>query len=313
MENCDIEISDHVRQKLAVLGEAGTRWLAELPGLIEKLEQEWNIKVGKSLKGGSEAYVAQVTTGDGLPAVLKIAIPPMTGNTVLVQEITALTLAAGRGYVRLLRSDLTRRVLLLELLGKPLKDLGYSTHIQIEIICAILKESWVEVPAGENLINGAEAGQWHFDFISGLWQSLGQPCSRQAYETALAFTQERARAYDPAKAVLVHGDAHPGNTLQTLDGLPASFKLIDPDGQAVEPAYDLGVLMREWPDELLPDPLKLGRERCAYLCHLTGAARHGTWQWGFIQCMSTGLLFRQIGMMKESQKLLKLTEAWSRE
>lgn len=309
MKNRDIEISEHVRQKLAVQGEAGEKWLAELPGLIEELEQEWGIRVEKSLHGGSEAYVAQVTAGDGSPAVLKIAIPQMLGNTVLTQEVTGFVLAAGRGYVRLLRSDLTRRVLLLERLGKSLRDFGYSNRTQLEIICATLKESWVKAPAGVGLLTGAESGQWHFDFISGLWQSLGQPCSSQAYETALAFTNERARAYDPATAVLVHGDAHPGNVLQTLDG--TGFKLIDPDGLAMEPAYDLGVLMREWPEEMLPDPLKLGRERCDFLSRLTSVEPQAIWQWGFIQCMSTGLLFLNIGMVEESRKLLKLTEAWS--
>ncbi|MBO0789664.1 MAG: hypothetical protein J2P36_01770 [Ktedonobacteraceae bacterium] len=48
---------------------------------------------------GTEAYVAQARTGDGSQAILKIATPESPGNTVLANEITALTLAGGRGYV----------------------------------------------------------------------------------------------------------------------------------------------------------------------------------------------------------------------
>lgn len=64
------------------------------------------------------------------------------------------------------------------------------------------------------------------------------------------------------------GDAYEGNTLEELSG--NGFKLIDPDGIFYEKAYDLGVLMQEWVDEYRQDPMKAGKERCAYLHHLTG-------------------------------------------
>jgi streptomycin 6-kinase len=47
--------------------------------------------------------------------------------------------------------------------------------------------------------------------------------------------------------VLVHGDVHQLNALQHDGG----FKLIDPDGLLAEAEYDLGVLMRGDPGELL--------------------------------------------------------------
>jgi len=136
-----------------------------------------------------------------------------------------------------------------------------------------------------------------------------------ALDTALSFAQARARACDPEIAVLVHGDAHNGNTLQTLSQnsqTPSSFKLIDPDGLVAEAAYDLGVLMRGWIDELTADPVRLGLERCAYLSHLTGADTQATWQWGFIQCMSTGLLLIRVGQEPSGIQMLKVAEAWTR-
>ncbi len=310
----EIEVPELVRRKAAVLGKEGERWLNSLGVLVEEIARDWQITVGKSLSGGSAAFVARVTTRDGSPAVLKIALPPADVNTFLISQV-ALTFEGGRAYVRLLQADPERRALLLEALGPILADLQLSSQRQIEIICATLKASWVRVPPGTALMNGKEAAEWHTNFISKLWSQLGQPCSRQAYQTALRFTANRAKSYDPATAVLVHGDAHSNNTLQTLSNEPGNgaFKLIDPCGVIAEPACDLGVLMREWPEELLPDPFQFGRERRDLLCRLTGADPQAVWEWGFIQAMSTGFVFLQMGHSGPGQNLLKLADAWAAE
>lgn len=315
MKNHSISVPDSVRQKIAILGTEGSRWLAGLNDLIGDLEQEWQMTVETTLAGGSEAYVARARTRDGAKVILKVAIPESEGNTILAHEITALTLADGQGYVRLLRSDSDRRALLMEQLGVPLKDLGYSSNAQINIICATLSESWRRVLPEHQLPSGASSAQWFARFITRLWEELSRPCSQGTLDRALTFVQQRARAFDPATAVLIHGDAHNGNTLQTLstNSRPSgSFKLIDPDGLLAEPAYDLGVLMREWLDELIDEPVRLGRERCVYLGHLTGADTQAIWQWGFLQCVATGLLLLKVGQEQPGSQMLKVAEAWTR-
>ena len=315
MTNRLITVPESVRQKVAALGVEGLSWLADLNDLIGELEQDWQVIVRSSLEGGSEAYVAQARTTGGSRVILKVAIPESPGTTVLANEITALTIADGHGYVRLLRSDLSRRALLLEPLGIALRDLGYSTRAQIDIICTTLRESWLPITSESRLPSGASAAQWHAKFITNLWETLNRPCSQQALETALSFTQARANAFDPASAVLVHGDAHNNNTLQNLSQSSQehpSFKLIDPDGLSAEPACDLGVLMREWIDELIADPVKHGCERCAYLSHLTGTDAQAIWQWGFIQSISTGLFLLRVGQQQAGIQMLKVAEAWTR-
>jgi streptomycin 6-kinase len=310
----DMTLPAPVRQKLALLGAAGSKWLADLDDLIEDLEQEWQITVGAVREGGTEAYVAQARTSDGTPVILKVAIPASEGNTVLAQEVTALTLADGHGYARLLHSDLTRRALLLEALGLPLKALGYSSKAQIDIICMTLKASWVQGSPEAPLATGITMAKSLSNFISILWEQLDRPCSTQVFETALSYAQARARAFTPENAVLVHGDAHNGNTLQSLSQTaksPSSFKFIDPDGIIAEGAYDLGVLMREWMDELMADPVSRGRERCAYLSQLTGMEPQAIWQWGFIQSVSTGLFLLQMGMEQAGKQMLTVAEAWA--
>jgi streptomycin 6-kinase len=188
-----------------------------LNDLIAELERDWQLVVVSCLKGGSEACVAEAKTRDGSEAILKIALPEMEGNTVLAHEIVALAVADGRGYARLLKHDLGRRALLLERLGVPLKDLGYSTSDQMNIICAALRESWTQnIPSGTPLPTGAGAAGWFAAFISGLWEKLGKPCSRRAIDMALSFTESRAAAFHLETSVLVHGDAHHGNILQVL-------------------------------------------------------------------------------------------------
>jgi streptomycin 6-kinase len=310
VKNRSATISEPLRLKIAALGAESLQWLNGLDNLIEELEAEWQLTVGENLVGGSEAYVAPALTATGTKVILKVVMPQVEGNTVLANEVAALKLADGRGYVRLLHADLNRRALVLEQLGTPLGDLGYTSRRQMEIICATLKEAWVSVPPGSGLPDEIEMTAWFSKFIGELWLELAKPCSQALVDKALEFAQNRAAAYDPAKAVLVHGDAHCTNTLQNPVN-PATFKLIDPDGIVAEPAYDLGVVMREWQDELLPDPVKLGRERCMYLSELTGVDAQSIWQWGYLQCTATGLLLLRIGQEETGRQMLNIAEAWT--
>ncbi len=44
----------------------------------------------------------------------------------------------------------------------------------------------------------------------------------------------------------------------------------------------------------------------------TGADTQAIWQWGFIQCMSTGLLLIRVGQEQSGIQMLKVAEAWTR-
>ena len=101
-------------------------------------------------------------------------------------------------------------------------------------------------------------GRWLIDFITTMWEELDHPCSERAVDHARACASRRIAAHDDQRAVLVHGDVHEWNALQAGDG----FKLVDPDGLLAEAEYDLGVLMREDPVDLLNgDPFERARWR----------------------------------------------------
>ena len=130
---------------------------------------------------------------------------------------------------------------------------------------------------------------------------------REVLEQAFGYLRAREAALDPGSFVLVHGDPHGGNALRTLEG--DGYKLIDPDGLWYEKDYDLGVLLREWREDYAPDPVQKGKERCAYLHQLTGVDKEAIFQWGFLQCVSTGLLYWDIHR-ETGQELLGIAQAW---
>src|SRR6266511_5968394 len=148
MRDRPVVVPKAVRQKVAAQGAEGKRWLRGLGGVIEQLEHDWDVVVGAILYGGSESYVAAATTGDGVEAIIKIAI---LGNDLAGEAIT-LRLAKGYGYARLLEHDAARQAMLQERLGASLAELDLPSNLQIEIICATLRRAWqIPPPASASL------------------------------------------------------------------------------------------------------------------------------------------------------------------
>lgn len=297
-----IEVPELVRQRAEANGETGRRWLDELPDLADSLAGEWGLALGRTLHGGSAAYLAEATTQAGETAVLKLSPP----SEELAGEIATLTAAGGRGYVRLLRCDPERRALLQERLGASLSSLDLPVDDQIAALCAALSQAWAAEPP-QGLTSGAEKARWLAEFIARLWEELDRPCSERAVAQALNYAERRAAAFDPERCVLVHGDAHSDNALAAPGG---GFRFVDPDGLLAEPACDLAVPMREWSEDLLAgDPRERARLRCARLAALTGMEPEPIWEWGAMERLSTGLLCTQLGYQPTGRDMLKVADA----
>ncbi|MGH3144837.1 MAG: aminoglycoside phosphotransferase family protein [Rubrobacter sp.] len=310
MRGRTVDVPEAVRLKAMARGAEGRLWLDRLGALIHELERAWGVTVGSTLQGGSESYVAAARTRVGGDAVVKLEMPPYAS---FPGEVRTLAAAEGRGYVRLLEHDEERYAMLQERLGPSLRGFGLPVPNQIEILCATLQRAW-EVPAPAGLSTGADKARWLSDFIAATWEETNRPCSRRVIEQSLAFAENREAAFDPATAVLVHGDAHSANALQDPKhkSAPARFKLVDPDGLLAEPAYDLAIPMREWSGELLEgDAVRLGRARCAYLSRLTGVGPGAIWEWGLVERVSTGLLATHVGADRLGREMLEVAEVWA--
>jgi streptomycin 6-kinase len=315
--------------------DAGARaWLDRLPALVDEIAREWGLTVGAAFGDATEAYVAGAVRVDGTPAVLKLLVP--RPGMPADHEITVLRLAGGVGCVRLLAADPARGALLLERLGPPMSELGLAQPRRLEILCDLAGAVWrgtgaaakprdgeepsdarkagadesggtgqgegTGAPGVADLPTGAEKAAWLAEHIRTKWESLGRPCAERTVEHALAAAESRRRAYDPARAVLVHGDVHQWNALRAGDG----FKLVDPDGLRAEPEYDLGVLMREDPVELMAgDPW----DRARWLAARTGTDPVAVWEWGVAERVSTGLVLTAVGLQPIAAEMLAAADA----
>lgn len=285
-------------------GAEGEAWLANLDKMVSELERQWNITVGEALSGGTHALVAPADGPNGERYVLKADMPEGLGGD-FASGMRVLKTADGHGYAKLYAYDPERKACLLERLGNPLDQLEYSVFEKLRIICAALQRAW-EVPTdGTGFSSGSV--EWFREFLKEAWEALGRPCSRRVMELAFSYLRAREEADDPSEYVLLHGDAHGGNTLEEQGG----FKLVDPDGLFYEKAYDLGVLMREWVDEYQEEPLKKGKERCRYLCRLTGVSEKAIWEWGYLQTVSTSFVLLKTGQEEAGRKMLRVAENWA--
>lgn len=293
------ELPEVVRNKARAAG--ATAWLDGLPALVAELERDWSLRVGRAFTGGTEAFVAEATLADGTEAVLKLLIP--RSGPDMTNEITVLKLTDGQGCVRLLRDDRARNALLLERLGASMFDLALPIADRHELLCAAAQRMWRPAPDC-GLPTGAEKGAWLVEQITALWEELDHPCSERAIDHALSCAARRIAAHDDERAVLVHGDIHQWNALEATDG----FKLVDPDGLLAEPAYDMGILMRE-------DPILLGagepHTRARWLAHRTGLDANAIWEWGVVERVSTGLVATQIDLQPPAREMLALADRLS--
>jgi predicted kinase len=151
-----------------------------------------------------------------------------------------------------------------------------------------------------------------------MWDDLAQPCSQAAMDLAVRCAATREAAYDPSQAVLVHGDVHALNTLQTPGPTQANidFRLVDPGGLISEPAHDLGVIqargVQRWLDELAASDPQQALEKvtgsCRQASRITGVDPEAIWQWAYIELVSTGLHVLRLGDHQEAETFLAVAD-----
>ena len=273
------------RQAAGVPG--GEAWLAGLPRLLTALEQAWSLRITGWIPGGTTAVVARATRSDGLPVVVKAALP----GSWFEQQVRTLAAADGNGYVRLLAYDGERHAALLEALGPSLAGSGLPPSAQLSVLGRLVRRAWRTPPdRAEPRDKAAELAE----LVLLLWEQLGRPCSERVVDEALACARRRSAAFDPRDAVVVHGDAAAANAARVLvarDGTEDGFVLLDPDEFVGDRTYDLGVAVRDWCAELLDAaaPARLFDGWCRLLAEQTCTDPAAVSDWGLLERVSTGL------------------------
>jgi len=278
---------------------------------MAELEELWSLRIGRPLPGGSASYVAEATTRDGEPRVVKVVLP----DPDLADEARTLAAARGHGYALLHAHDPAHGALLLEALGDSLDRSGRSPERQIAILADTLLEAW-RVPLASAPPVDTVAADKATSLRAGvldLSDRLGAPCDPRVLHQALDYADRRAADFDPAACVVVHGDPHPANALrvrQPRKGAESGYVFVDPDGFRCDPAYDAGVALRDWTGRLTGGDARVVLEGyCDLLAEHTGVDRQRIWEWGFLERVSTGLYVLGFGADRIGRAFLTSAEA----
>lgn len=287
-------------------------WLTGLDDQVQRLCTRWGLQPGKVLDGGTAALVVEATTTDGPAAVLKVSVPDLGFD----DQLRLLELADGRGYVRVLQSDPAQGAALLERLGKPLAPLiedgpgGPSPEDQIAVLSRLLPVAW-QLPRASYVDQDWNKAEQLAIMISELWPRLDKPCSAAVIDRALDCAAKRA-AVSRDRWVVVHGDPHPGNVLRVLADRPGAvggYVFIDPDGFLADPAYDVGVTLRNWSRQLLTgDATTLQQHYCRLAADGTGIDQQAIWEWAYLERVSSGLFVTSFGEPDRGRRFLDTAE-----
>jgi streptomycin 6-kinase len=254
------------------LGEAGRRWIAGLPALVDVYLDRWQLAIDGQVACGAVALIIPVARSDGSKAVLKLQpVDDETGG-----EPAALLAWAGRGAVRLLEHDPNSGAMLLERLDAS-RDLSTMQDdlAAAEIIAKLLVQL-NSTPAPPRLRRLGDVAAATLAGAPEAIRLVEDSDERRLLINCVDRLQELIT--DRIDNRLLHWDLHYFNTLSTLDGA-REWKAIDPKPLSGDSGFELlPALWNRWDDlvqtgdvsqallrrfDLMTDILELDRSRAA--------------------------------------------------
>ncbi len=257
----------------------GASWLARLPGLVTSAAARWDLEVGAPYTQGRSSWCASARARSGpwagREAVLKISYP----HDEAAAEAAGLRLWQGRGSAALL--DVDGWDLLLERC-KPGTALSEDSRSVAERLteAAMALRSLHE--AGRGVADPGAAFPLMVDVCAGWARTLTERAAAVRYSSApvplddglVRVAAEFLSRPPRATAVVVHGDANPGNLLRVGN----RWGWIDPKPMIGDPAYDPWPLLEQIGDPFVQGGAVL-TERTALVADVLGldAARIAAW------------------------------------
>jgi streptomycin 6-kinase len=190
------------RFMVTLYGEEGRAWIERLPAMLAACERRWNITIEPPFDDLSFHYVAPAVCADGTPVVVK-ASPP---NGEFAHQFEALRLFDGRGMVRLLASDATGKVMLLERLlpGTRLTTVE-NDEKAISIAASVMRQIWRPAPEQHPFPTVQDWGRG-FTRLRAHYGGGSGPFPAALLERAERLFAELSASM--AAPMLLHGDLH---------------------------------------------------------------------------------------------------------
>lgn len=237
MSNNMISIPEtFTRDTITREGEAGRRWLAQLPTLIDSLSTQWHLTIDGAPMHGYLGLVLPMRKDDE-PCILKVSWLDPSNH----EEARALTEWNGQGAVQLLECDLERGALLLERLEqRQLNDLPIDEALRV---AGRLLRQLAIVPSGE-FRSQARLAQEMLGHMPVRWQQFGRPFAQQLLDQACALAHQHAQ---PRHSLLVNYDLHYENVLA---GNRSPWLAIDPKVVVGDPEFGIAQLLMNRLEEI---------------------------------------------------------------
>ncbi|HEX6747894.1 MAG TPA: aminoglycoside phosphotransferase family protein [Longimicrobium sp.] len=211
-------------------GEAGRRWIGELPGIVEDLCGRWNLAVDGAPMHGYLALAVPVMRG-GERCVLKVS----WSDESTVDEAVALQAWDGRGAVRLLAWEPARTAMLLERLDSARSLAGLPVEEAVPIAGRLLRRLAIAAPDGVRPLRAV--GGRLSETLVARWERYGRPLPRRTLDLA----RELAAGLGArAAGLLVNYDLHYDDV---LGGGHEPWLAIDPKVVAGDAEYGLAQLL----------------------------------------------------------------------
>ncbi len=217
------------------MGERGRQWLAELPALLARFAERWELRLGEPYEGMSYNYLVRVERAHGANAVLKLGVP----GGPIASEADALEAFDGQGCVRLLAADRAAGALLLERLepGQTLhsvEDDDRATAIAARVMARVRRP----VP-GNHSFATVEKWAGGFGRLRNEFGGGTGPFPEEMVERAERLYAELSGS--APETCLLHGDLHHGNVLSAGR---EPWLAVDPQGVVGDPAYETAPFLR---------------------------------------------------------------------
>jgi streptomycin 6-kinase len=316
------------------MGRAGDEWLAELPWLLKRVLEKWELTAERVVSpGGRSSLVTLVRQADGGPAALKLLAPYVSGVRERTErEATALTHWDGRGAVRLLRSDAGEGALLLERLHgeMSLRSLPESKAM-LEAASAV-RRLWISPPGGPATGDGngngslgdARGGTRGDGPPAGTGPAARLPTVAEHTEASSTFLRSAATPEEvrplrdealelrdgllegPPEQVLLHGDFRQGAVLAADSGR-APWLATGPDPLLGERTYDLARLVRDRLHDLVASPgaASATRRRLHKLADSLEVDRERLRGWSLYRAVESGVRHISGGSRQDGELLLE--------